>query len=330
MINILDIPGMYDELQQVNRHIERLCRSNSPAMQEMIDWVLASRGKQIRPVLTLLCSRLKSKRVDVTELAAVVEICHTASLIHDDIIDDADTRRGRLSVQKKFGREMAVYCGDFMIFATLGRTELRLKPWYRDMFSKLEIMCNGEIGQYTDRYNKDITEEQYIKNIVGKTSAMFSIACGTGAYEGKCDSHERKAVEEFARYFGLLFQIRDDLMDFISNEQFSLKTIHNDLRSGYYTLPVICTLRQSEYRSRLSCLIDKLQTDGGDDKTNEQINKLITAAGGYTYTLRKIEEYKDKAVESLNIFDESAAKQKLLEMMEYLWESVDKLKKCVV
>lgn len=120
MISVQEVPGLKDELLQVNRHMERLCMSNSPSMQKMVDWVLNARGKQIRPILTLLCSRLKGKKVDATEVAAIIEICHTASLIHDDIIDDTDMRRGQLSVQKKFGREMAVYCGDFMILPHWG------------------------------------------------------------------------------------------------------------------------------------------------------------------------------------------------------------------
>ena len=176
MINIEDVPGLETELQMVNTHIERLCRSNNKSMQKMLDWVLNARGKQIRPILTLLCARLKGKAVDATEVAAVIEICHTASLIHDDIIDEADTRRGQLSVQKKFGKEMAVYAGDFMIFSTIRRTGLKNKPWYGLMFDKLETMCDGEVSQFDNRYNTEITEEKYIENILGKTSANIGTA----------------------------------------------------------------------------------------------------------------------------------------------------------
>lgn len=91
---MIDMPEIDAELQRVNAHIERICRSNSESMQKVLDWVLAARGKQIRPILTLLCTRLKGKKADATEIAAVIEVCHTASLIHDDIIDEADSRRG--------------------------------------------------------------------------------------------------------------------------------------------------------------------------------------------------------------------------------------------
>ena len=124
----------------------------------MLDWVLNARGKQIRPILTLLCARLKGKAVDATEVAAVIEICHTASLIHDDIIE----------------------------------------------------------------------------NILGKTSAMFSIACGSGAYEGKCKDSEVLAAERFAEKFGLLFQLRDDLLDFVSTDDLVYCTVDICLNNHRY------------------------------------------------------------------------------------------------
>lgn len=236
---MINVPEIDADLQMVNTHIEHLCQSNNESMPKMLDWVLRARGKQIRPLLTLLCARLKGKSVDVTEIAAVIEICHTASLIHDDIIDEADTRRGQLSVQKKFGREMAVYAGDFMIFAAISRTGLRKKPYYGSIFEQLKRMCDGEVSQFEHRYDISITGEKYIENIIGKTSAMFSIACGTGAYEGKCNDSEILAAERYAEKFGLIFQLRDDLMDFLPTDDLSEKTIHNDFWCGYYTLPVI-------------------------------------------------------------------------------------------
>lgn len=325
MISFADFPEMEEELLQVNKHIERLCTSNSLSLQKMMDWVLKARGKQIRPILTLLCSKLKNSKVDATEIAAVIEICHTASLIHDDIIDNADMRRGQLSVQKKFGREMAVYAGDFMIFATLGRTEMRLKPWYKDMFAKLEIMCDGEISQFDNQYNTDISEEKYIKNIIGKTSAMFSIACCAGAYEGKCNHNERQEVDNFAQNFGLLFRIRDDLMDFVSTNEISLKTIHNDFWCGYYTLPVIHTFENPLYGEELKSIAGQLKDGVRNSQIDERIAKLIKAADGYKYTLDKIEYYKNETIRCLDNFSDTKAKRKLLELVDILWNSTLKL-----
>lgn len=124
---IMDLEGLSllePELARVNQHIERLFQSQNPSMQKILQWVLQARGKQLRPVLTLLCAKLAGKQIDATEIAAVIEICHTASLLHDDVIDEAELRRGQLPVQKKFGREMAVYAGDFMIFSAIVKVRL--------------------------------------------------------------------------------------------------------------------------------------------------------------------------------------------------------------
>ena len=124
---IMDLEGLSlleSELARVNQHIERMFRSQNPSMQKILQWVLQARGKQLRPILTLLCAKLAGKQIDATEIAAVIEICHTASLLHDDVIDEAELRRGQLPVQKKFGREMAVYAGDFMIFSAIVKVRL--------------------------------------------------------------------------------------------------------------------------------------------------------------------------------------------------------------
>lgn len=325
MIYIKDVPDLEEELQMVNKHIERLCRSGNESMQKMMDWVLAARGKQIRPILTLLCAKLKGRKVDATEIAAVIEICHTASLIHDDIIDEADTRRGQLSVQKKFGKEMAVYAGDFMIFATIGRTDLKNKPWYRTMFDKLEIMCDGEVGQFENQYNTEITEEKYICNILGKTSAMFGIACGAGAYEGKCNNSERKALENYAESFGLLFQLRDDLMDFISTGDLSLKTIHNDFWCGYYTLPAIYTFADAQYGEELKKIALAIRKGEHTNETDKRVTELIRISGGCQYTLTLIDKYADIAKTSLEVFEDSIAKRKLVELVENIREDAHSL-----
>ncbi len=124
---IMDLEGLSllePELARVNQHIERMFQSQNPSMQKILQWVLQARGKQLRPILTLLCAKLAGKQIDATEIAAVIEICHTASLLHDDVIDEAELRRGQLPVQKKFGREMAVYAGDFMIFSAIVKVRL--------------------------------------------------------------------------------------------------------------------------------------------------------------------------------------------------------------
>lgn len=319
-----DIPEIEEMINRVNFHIERLCKSESKTMQKMMDFILQQRGKQLRSLLTILCSMLKGRNVDVTEIAAVVEICHTASLIHDDIIDDADMRRGQSSVQTKFGKEMAVYAGDFMIFSAIGRTELTNKIWYKSMFNKLEKMCDGEVNQFDHLYDLDITEEKYIENIIGKTSALFEIACISGAYEGKCNKREREAVEVFARNLGIAFQIRDDLMDFISNNNISKKTIHNDFWSGYYTLPAIYAFKNDRYGCELKEIAISLKNyKRKSDLIDDKIHELIKQSGGFEYTYKLFKNYISLALNAITIFDDSKSKKILCDILYYLDDSVD-------
>ena len=318
MIDYSEIKGLDQDLKKVNEHIRRLCKSDDEVMQKMMDEVILAQGKQIRPLLTLLCSRLNQKRADASETAAVIEICHTASLIHDDIIDHSDYRRGKPSLQKQFGPEMAVYAGDFMIFSTIGRTQLTNKPWYKKMFQYLEVMCNGEVSQYAHQFDMDITEEQYISNIIGKTSAMFIIACESVAYEGKCSYQQRQAIERFAKYFGLVFQIRDDLSDLLSTKKSERKTIHSDLKNGYYTLPVIHTFSHPIYGEQLREIAKKVRREVDNTQYDETINKIIRSAGGYAYAVKQIKKYYEAAVSELRLFKDSPSKKALLSITAYL------------
>lgn len=313
---MIDIPEIDIELQMVNIHIERLCQSNNESMQKILDWVLKARGKQIRPLLTLICARLKGKSVDVTEAAAIIEMCHTASLIHDDIIDEADTRRGQLSVQKKFGKEMAVYAGDFMIFAAISRTGLRKKPYYGSIFEQLERMCDGEVSQFEHRYDIEISEEKYIENIIGKTSAIFCIACETGAYEGKCNDSEISAIKRYAEKFGLIFQLRDDLMDFLPTDDLSKKIVHNDFWNGYYTLPAIYTFSDCRYGAKLRQIAMDIKKGLCSELTDKRIAELISASDGFGYTLTRIDQYAEEAKQELDVFKDSIARKKLLELVD--------------
>ena len=314
------------ELTRVNQHLERLCQSQNPSMQKILQWVLQARGKQLRPILTLLFAKLAGKQVDATEIAAVIEICHTASLLHDDVIDEAELRRGQLSVQKKFGREMAIYAGDFMIFSAISRTSLVKKPWYRELFGSLEILCDGEVGQFDNRFNTEISEEQYLQNIVGKTCSVFRIACLAGAYEGKCNKAERQAAEHFAESFGLAFQLRDDLMDFIAADTDAAKTVHQDFSCGYYTLPAIHTFAYSGCGELLRKIAADLQSGVRyHEEAAAEISKLIEDADGYGYTLQLIRGYCEEAIRSLNVFRNSEAKHCLKQIVESVREGAEHL-----
>ena len=174
----------------------------------------------IRPRLVLMAGSFGTDRDDVRErlykLAAVVEMTHLASLIHDDIVDDAPFRRGKPSVQSKYGKNAAVYAGDFLmsrITFYLMREGLNRSGMI--ISQAVEEMCAGEIGQAMCRYKEDVTLDEYLQNIHGKTVALFRACCRIGAMESGCDERVSRMLESFGECLGYMFQMRDDLLDFV-------------------------------------------------------------------------------------------------------------------
>jgi heptaprenyl diphosphate synthase len=316
-------PWLVQKLDETDKEIKKICHSEIPQMQQMLDYVFSVKGKQIRPMMTFLCSRLTGKKPNVVQLAAVVEICHVASLIHDDIIDDGELRRGHTTVQKKYGKEMAVYCGDYMIFAAISRTKLVNKLWYKKVFNKLEFMCNGEIKQYYNQHNTDVSEQEYIDYMQDKTSALFEIACLTGAREAKMNRHQLHVIENFARNFGIMFQLVDDLSDWVCSQDKIKKKTKADFIDGYYTLPVIYTMQNEQFAQQICDLSAKSKAD--KNLTNNDWDALINAitqAGGFKYTYKMIDYYKYKTLDSLNDFKNSPYKEILKQITEFVSKTV--------
>ena len=186
----------------------------------VLDDAASSQGKMIRPRLVLMAGSFGTDRDDVRErlykLAAVVEMTHLASLIHDDVVDDAPVRRGKPSVQSKYGKNAAVYAGDFLMSRiTFYLMREGLNRAGMVIAQAVEEMCAGEIGQAMCRYKEDVTIDQYQQNIHGKTVALFRACCRIGAMESGCDERVSRMLESFGECLGFMFQMRDDLLDFV-------------------------------------------------------------------------------------------------------------------
>lgn len=308
-----------DSIEKVNEKMEYLLKTESSTMSEIMTWILSSRGKQIRPRMVIAASRFGTGNVDVTEFAAIIEIIHMASLVHDDIIDDADTRRGQISVQKKFGKDMAVYAGDFMIFSAFLNSQFKPSLKHRKIFSRLNNMCCGEVGQHDNLYNKDITIEQYLSNITGKTADLFRIACVLGATEGNCRERIIDILSDFGYYFGMIFQIRDDLLDFLSTDEKEGKPMHHDILCGVYTLPLIYTFMDLDIGDKAKKLVDEYQ-EKKDRETGIELNKLIEQSGGIKKSFAMLNDFKIKAQECLDNLPDIPEKEILREYLEYVSE----------
>lgn len=312
------------EVPEFNSHIDRILRSDNPKMTEIISWVLQSRGKQIRPKLLCLCSKFGKPNQNITKIAAMIEILHTASLIHDDIIDNSKLRRGYLSVQEKFGKHMAVYAGDYMIFCIVN--EAIHDPSYRKyhkLFSIVKEMCYGELGQDAVLYRMDISENDYINNIIGKTAILFQNACELGAQLSKAPEHLVTALSNYGKNLGLLFQIRDDLLDYTSTELNLGKPVLSDFQQGIYTLPLIYAFKDIDSKDKLYAISQQTQNK---ELTLDQAKKIINIvenSKGLEKTKLKADEFFCSALSSVELLPDQPEKDLLKLVLNKVYHDIN-------
>lgn len=271
----------------------------------VLDDAVATVGKMLRSRLVLLAGQFGSDpeaaRERLCKLAAIIELIHTASLIHDDIIDNAPSRRGAPSLQCKYGKNAAVYAGDYLvsrICQVIAREEMNHSGVI--LAQTVENMCAGEINQSLCRYKTDVTVSDYLKSIHGKTAALFIAACHIGALEGGCDQGTIDRLKKFGEYLGILFQFRDDLLDFTSDARTMGKEVLKDFQDGIYTMPVLLSMEQPE---GYAALLPVMEENAKRQLTQEEIRqmvRMVTDLGGLEATRREIQNYRQKAEDILS------------------------------
>lgn len=273
-----------------------------------------SRGKRLRPRLLLMASRYgenyQTVRKRLCRLGALVELIHMASLVHDDIVDDAPLRRGLPTTQARYGKDMAVYAGDLILSRIV-------QSLFRDGFMKLgacfgdtvEAMCLGELGQMQCRGREDVTVSQYMRNIYGKTAALCRLACIAGAVESGCGEEVVRQLEELGVNFGYMFQIRDDLLDFVSNTVKEGKPTQADFREGIYTLPVIYALQDQKIRPGIIRLIQMAKEECFGSREEEELKALVIEGGGIRRASEDMESCAKRAMQAIeNLPDHGVSK----------------------
>lgn len=314
-----------NDIEAVNAHIARILSSENSRMQEIIDWILSEKGKQLRPKLACLCSKFGKTTEDTAKMAAMLEIIHMASLVHDDIIDNSDMRRGRLSVQKKFGRHMAVYAGDYMLFCVVKEaTHSNIVNYrkYASLYTVVQKMCYGEIGQDSDQFKTHVTEDTYLSNINGKTANLFSTACEIGALTAKAPTKVVAALADFGKNLGLLFQIKDDLIDYMCSEEEAGKPVLQDFVHGIYTLPIVYSFENEESKQKLLAIAEKVKKEGLDRATAGEIFKIVHESHGMAKTFAKAKEIYEHAAKSLCDLPNVDAKTHLSSILDKLYQSI--------
>ncbi len=290
-----------EQLVKVKKYIEQFTAHsfNGTKTGDVLCDATSSRGKMIRPRLVLMAAAYGSEELQENErlyqLAAIVEMTHLASLIHDDVVDEAPFRRGKPSIQSKYGKSAAVYAGDF-IMSRISYHLMRegLNRAGIVLTKTVEEMCAGEIGQAMCRYRENVTIPEYLQNIHGKTVALFMACCRIGAMEGGCSERIISLLESFGECLGYMFQMRDDLLDFSDNVLIG-KSAHQDFKEGIYTLPVLVALQKPGGKEALLPFMKRSAEGTLEPQDIHQMEDVVETLGGMEGAWQQIHAYQRRA-----------------------------------
>ena len=315
--DILDLVG--EDLARVEREFDGHLGSDVEIIETVGRYIAEGGGKRIRPALFLLCTRLCGYRGDRHILfASVFELIHTATLVHDDVIDGAETRRGRSSVNSRWGNHLTVLLGDYLYLKsmTLALTadDLRIIKILCDITL---TMIEGELMQADSNGAIEISEKEHLEIIRRKTAVLFS-GCGRVAAELSAVAPEQvRALESYALNLGMAYQIQDDMLDFTATESVLGKPVVSDLREGRLTLPLIYLLEKGEAESR-RIIGTVLRERSYRTVEREQVVEMVRRGGTLGRTRRLAEAYAADAVRCLDHFPDSRARQALADIAGFI------------
>jgi heptaprenyl diphosphate synthase len=307
--------SLMDELKAIERALEDALHTDQALLEQASHHLLQAGGKRVRPVFVLLSGHFGSYRIDhLKPVAVAIELIHMATLVHDDVIDDADQRRGRLTVKSQWDNRVAMYAGDYILARALQViTQLKDVRVHQILAKTIMQICRGEIEQILSFNNYEQSLWQYLRRIRKKTAQLIAICCQLGAMVSGMKREWVNSLYNYGQYTGMAFQIKDDVLDFLgSNEQLG-KPSGNDLRQGNITLPVIYTLAQAEYSAQLSTL---LKQDLNDHMP--EIIRVIERAGGFRYADMLTQRYLTKAKAALHPLPDIEVKSAFLKMADFM------------
>jgi octaprenyl-diphosphate synthase len=269
------------ELQQVELEFERQARSNVQVIAYLADYLRESGGKRVRPALTVLSNYAvggDGSRYNSIRMATVMEFLHTATLVHDDIIDSADTRRNRPTVNALYGNETAVLMGDWLYMSAFETSLAERSLPILDILTRVtRKMTEGELLQLTTLGRTDISEQHYLDIIQRKTAFLFSACCEVGAILGGASDAEQKALADYGMNLGMAFQLTDDLLDFTSTDHAMGKGTGVDLLGGKVTLPLIYLIAND---SKTSEMVQTVMTEGVYETiARNELHRAVERAG---------------------------------------------------
>jgi octaprenyl-diphosphate synthase len=305
------------EMAEFEAYFDKTMRSEIPLLNIILNYILRRKGKQMRPLLVFLTARLNGEITEATFVAATfIELLHTASIVHDDVVDDANERRGALSINALWNSKIAVLVGDYMLSKGM------LISVEKNRFDMLEIvseavksMSEGELLQLQKARKLNIKEEDYFKIILSKTAALISACTACGARSVTDDTETTQLMKDFGENIGIAFQIKDDLLDY-EVTGLTGKISGNDIKEKKITLPLIHALEQSN-DSKKRHILSIVKNKKKSKAEISEVIRFVSDYGGMEYAAIKMNQYRDKALAILDSYPDSDVKESLKEFVNY-------------
>ena len=307
-----------EDIMIFQQEFENALNSEVRLINSISKYMIRNKGKNIRPILTILSARLCGEpTINSYRAAAMMELLHIATLIHDDVVDDATLRRGRPSINRVWKNKLSVLMGDFILSkALINMIGLKDFDALEQISNTAEKLSAGEILQIEKSITRSMNEEVYFEMINQKTASLIATSCELGAITTTKEKKDREATFSFGDNLGMAFQIKDDLFDLLGNESDTGKNAGGDVKKNMATLPLIYSksnMSRSGHRE-LKKLLDVKK------KSKSVISKICTIikdAGGVDYARKKLDEFSQKAVDSIMPYPDSPVRQSMLDLVEF-------------
>lgn len=307
------------ELLGFNSFFKSELSSDKKILDYALRFILSQKGKRIRPLLVLLSAKLSGTISERSYRgASLVELLHTATLVHDDVVDEAEKRRGFPSLNKIWGNKISVLVGDFLLSKGLMIAVANSDfDFLKTITDTVKRMSEGELLQIYKAKKLDINESIYFQIISDKTASLFSTCCEIGASSSTENPEKILALKNYGEYLGIAFQIKDDILDFVGKTKVFGKVQGGDIKEKKLTLPLIYALDNSA-NSKRKAIIKEIRK--GKNCNIKEIIDFVKESNGINYAIEIANEYSEKAKNCLNIFEDSESKTSLIKLVNYVIE----------
>ena len=307
------------ELDGVEHQVRQNLDSSVTLVNTVAAHILNSGGKRVRPLLLLLSARLCGYTGrEHYQLGSLIEFIHTATLLHDDVVDEADIRRGRRTARKVWGNQISILVGDYLYSKAMAQiVEFRSHGMNEVLAEACTKMAEGEVLQLYYNGNPSMPESDYIKIVEHKTAGLIAAACRMGAILADASEEKQAALFRFGQYLGIAFQVADDTLDYNADGERLGKTLGQDLRQGKATLPLLHLLDHCSEQDR-TMIKDRMETRTLSPEDLERILGLMQSAGSLAYAMERAKTYIAAAQHELDAFEDSSARRALAVAADYM------------